>query len=93
MTAETLRVRNAARAHAAGEMSLKEYRRIRREAIAAFGSEQNVPAAADPETTQRRWTPEDDLVEQVIPEERPRAWWKLLALKTVIVVLVALWLL
>ena len=55
LTAETLRVRNAARAHAAGEMTQREYRRIRRDAIAHFVME----AATDDDDTQRRWEAAD----------------------------------
>ena len=86
LTAETLRVRNAAKAHAAGEMSQSEYRRIRREAIASFLCADH----RDGDDTQRRWQ-----YVKVAAEPKPDPlfnWWRLLAFKTAIIALLAWWL-
>ena len=87
LTASTVRVRNAAKAHAAGEMSITEYRRIRREAIEGFVDDDTT----DGEDTQRRW----QAVELPAPEpKRPLVnWWQWLALKTAIIAALAWWLL
>ena len=82
------RVRGAARAHAAGEMDQKEYRRIRRQAIVRLldgsNSEPTPTSMSSLDDTQRRWISGEVGVPLAPP--RRRIWMALMTLVLLVAV-------
>ena len=86
LTPESERLRRIAKAHAAGELSQGEYRRIRAGVIESFGSG-NVPELGD--DTEPRWQPrlvDGGTAADMTAKRRPRGYWMVIIVSTLVIV-------